>query len=283
MKPRILLRLHHGLGDILCALPAIKAYKEKHDCILHFHCIQNDLLANLPYIDCVINSRNMSKQQKRSYDKIINLQWDTTNNNFLNMHLIEMFANQLNVIINDRTPEIILTKEERESKFGFDYAVFHTQSGWHSRNWPVNKFIKVAKYVDDNIMPVVEVGQNTTPMGIGRPLIDQTGIRDLMSIVYNAQLFVGVDSFVAHLAGIFKVPSVSIWGSTSPKHRIIGSDTYPIINPDEKCIGCHHHPSTKREKNGEPICIFNNYQCIWGIPADIVIDKIKTLFPSGSD
>ena len=137
---KIMIRLHHGLGDILCALPAIKAYKEQNDCELFFHCIQKELLYNIDYIDTNIYDKDIEKEK---YDKIIALKWDVRDKKYLTMHMVDMFAAQLNVSLDNKIPKIVLTDKEKEPIHKGNYAVFHTQSNWHSRNWPLNKFKKV--------------------------------------------------------------------------------------------------------------------------------------------
>ncbi|MBK9170477.1 MAG: glycosyltransferase family 9 protein [Bryobacterales bacterium] len=99
------------------------------------------------------------------------------------------------------------------------YAVFHPFASQPDKTWPPERFIEVARHVENN--------QGITPVFLGgdeddfRPFAawrcwSGKPLTEIKKLVRSACLFVGNDSGPAHMAAAFGVPVVALFGSSNP-------------------------------------------------------------------
>jgi heptosyltransferase-2 len=131
------------------------------------------------------------------------------------------------------------------------YFVVHPGSGSFSvaRRWPVEKFGAV---IEDTVRKlglicVVVGGADEMDLGVrlsasasGRVknLCGQTDLPALLAILEGAELFLGNDGGVAQLASTLNVPSVVVYGPTSPKTWGPFSERSRAVRLDLTCSPC---------------------------------------------
>ena len=76
-----------------------------------------------------------------------------------------------------------------------------------------------------------------------------------------------VDSAPLHIAQKLGIPTLSIWGPTTPQSRIIIDDSNQVIFHQVSCSPCVH-------LSGELPCKGNNF-CIKDITQEEIITKLK--------
>ncbi len=158
------------------------------------------------------------------------------------------------VVHADRPEYIVASNEKMEAQeflknAGVDLnrslALIAPGSGWSGKNWLPERFGEVARWLaDGNGFQVAWIG------GKGEEsLVPESGKNDfnwmgktslplLAAIIENARLFIGNDGGLLHFAAALNVPTVSIWGPTSPgKWGPKGKHHVQIRNAD-RCEGC---------------------------------------------
>jgi len=95
-----------------------------------------------------------------------------------------------------------------------------------------------------------------------------------LAIISNVDCMVSMDSANMHLASLFNVPVVSIWGATHPFAGFYGwaQDDKNIVQIDLSCRPCSVF--------GNKPCYRGDHACMNRIAEDVIVDKIKNLPPS---
>ncbi|TMR90848.1 glycosyltransferase family 9 protein [Nonomuraea basaltis] len=102
-------------------------------------------------------------------------------------------------------------------------AIVHPGAAYPARRWPPERFAQVAAALDDVVVtgnteevPLARKVAELAGLPPGRMLAGQTRMADLIDLVSRARLVVCGDTGVAHLATAFCVPSVVLFGPVSP-------------------------------------------------------------------
>jgi ADP-heptose:LPS heptosyltransferase len=151
--------------------------------------------------------------------------------------------------------EYVVTPEERQAASEFlrmeavdltrPLALFAPGSGWSGKNWLPERFGAVAEWLaaakgfqiawvgTPNEVALVPASRSGDWNWVGK-----TSLSLLAGIMARAQLFVGNDSGLLHFAAALDVPSVSIWGPTSPGKWGPKGDLHRTIRKAERCADC---------------------------------------------
>jgi len=125
-------------------------------------------------------------------------------------------------------------------------AVVHCEPtrGWDSRALPLDKFRFITNYLRNKGFSILEVGSKYL---LNSDInVKNTSYSDLVSIMKNAKIFVGLDSGPWHIAQAFDIPSVVPFGMIDPKYRVVSSKTFPVVVEWLKCLGCQHWQKAPR-------------------------------------
>ena len=151
--------------------------------------------------------------------------------------------------------EYVVTAEEREAAAQFaaaegvdssrPLALLAPGSGWSGKNWLPERFGEVARWLsvergfqlawvggagEETLVP--EVG------AVGFNWVGKTGLFQLAAVMERARLFVGNDGGLLHFAAALNVPTVSVWGPTSPGKWGPKGPFHRQIRNVERCEGC---------------------------------------------
>ncbi|MBF8192525.1 glycosyltransferase family 9 protein [Nonomuraea sp. K274] len=103
-------------------------------------------------------------------------------------------------------------------------AIVHPGAAYPSRRWPPERFAEVAAALDDVVVtgnaeevPLAMRVAELAGLPPERVLAGRTRLADLIDLVSRSSLVVCGDTGVAHLATAFCVPSVVLFGPVSPK------------------------------------------------------------------
>ena len=151
--------------------------------------------------------------------------------------------------------EYVVTPEERQAASEFlrteavdlarPLALFAPGSGWSGKNWLPERFGAVAEWLaaakgfqiawvgTPNEVALVPASRSGDWNWVGK-----TSLSLLAGIMARTQLFVGNDSGLLHFAAALDVPSVSIWGPTSPGKWGPKGDLHRSIRKVERCADC---------------------------------------------
>ena len=100
-----------------------------------------------------------------------------------------------------------------------DYCVIHPQATAEEKIWPAERFAELARRVDTELgLEPVFIGASDVELAPfeGFSRVSGVPLRDAMSLVHGASLFVGNDSGPAHLAAAFGRRGVVLFGGSDP-------------------------------------------------------------------
>jgi len=132
-----------------------------------------------------------------------------------------------------------------EAGISGDYAVLHPMPGHSAKEWSIDGFSYVARYLKEKkgLRSVLvggkgekdyvhEIVKDSESGAID--LSGRTGLAELGELVKNAKLFVGVDSGPAHIAAACGTPSVVLFsGANDPRQWAPRGDNVRVIYPGE--------------------------------------------------
>lgn len=151
--------------------------------------------------------------------------------------------------------EYVVMPEERQTAANFlkiegldpalPLALIAPGSGWSGKNWLPERFGAVAEWLTQTQgFRVAWVGgageESLVPKSRGSDMnwVGRTSIPQLAAVLEKAKLFVGNDSGLLHIAAALGVPTVSIWGPTSPGKWGPKAPIHRHIRKIERCEGC---------------------------------------------
>lgn len=129
-------------------------------------------------------------------------------------------------------------------------VIFHPGPTWPVREWPQDHWQALAKYLQKfPSVRILQIGsQSSLTQGTRPPeaipgvisWLDRLNLEDTASLLSLADLFVGVDSGMLHLAASLNVQIVGLWGPTSPQFRFSPEESSFFVVSRTACQGCHH-------------------------------------------
>jgi len=267
IKLKILVSLDWNLGDEIMAIPVYKAVRDKFpNSIINAKVRYPEILYNNPYIN-QINTKMIN------YDRIFDLKEENKTEN-----RITYLEKKLKFKINDRIPKVHI----RENEIVRDYILEAVHSNkkkvalsaganWNSRQWGIEKFKKIAKYLIDKYdLLLIELGRDCESIGLGLNLINKTSIREAAIILKRCNLFIGNDSGLLHLALAVGTPVIGLYGPLNPCKLVENKNIFYPVWSRINCRGCWSngymlHPD---------VCPKGNPECLSQIDAE---DVIRTL------
>lgn len=124
-----------------------------------------------------------------------------------------------------------------------DHIVLHLGAKHRDRWWPLDRFIEVRQALPNVVITAGPAErQRALEMGV-EPSAGSLG--DLLAIIQSARLVISADSGVAHLAYAYRRPSVTLFGPApaarwgppdDAQHKILGNrNVYEAIRPEGPC------------------------------------------------
>lgn len=171
--------------------------------------------------------------------------------------------------------------EQKEAKNPYDRLkiLIHPGSGSIRKNWPVSNFMEIfEKLRIAGMNPEIILGpaeQNLSEIFVrhlpaGSNIHILTDLSDLMTMLKQSDGFIGNDSGISHLAAFTGIPTVVIFGPSSPTRWKPFGRAVESIRPETDCKPCF--------ETGETDC--KEMKCLEGITPEMVINaflKIKEL------
>lgn len=154
-------------------------------------------------------------------------------------------------------------------------------SVWHTKRWLLEYWAKLAELVEEKFKARIVVIGGTSDIGeaekllklSGAKLVSLAGKSDfgvLNALMERVSIFISNDSGPAHVAAMRKVPTVVIFGSTTPELGYVphGSDV-GIVQISLDCRPCGRHGYKK--------CPKEHFRCMKDITPDMVFEAVSKL------
>lgn len=176
--------------------------------------------------------------------------------------------------------ELLITKLTRE--IPSPVITVHPGASWNAgyRCWPLEKYISlIQRLIKEQQLKVILTG-NKSDIETGKKILKEVESPDIISvmgrttlaqtaaIIKLSNLFLGNDSGPLHIALALKVPSIAVFGSTSPEQVIGPQERCVVIRKNLACSPCYVH-----QYDYTPAC--KDFQCLNKISVDEVFNAVK--------
>ena len=100
-------------------------------------------------------------------------------------------------------------------------------------------------------------------------LVGKHTLEEELHFISALDVMLSMDSAGMHLASLRNIPCVSIWGATHPYAGFVGfgQENNPQIQLELPCRPCSVY--------GNKLCKYKNYECLWGIEVEKVLENFK--------
>ncbi|HEY0347467.1 MAG TPA: glycosyltransferase family 9 protein [Pyrinomonadaceae bacterium] len=156
-------------------------------------------------------------------------------------------------------------------------ALIHPAAAFETKQWPTENFARVIDEVAARgLTPVAIVAPkekqvlDSVVQQSSAPVIGLTDLSlpEVTALAARAQLFVGNDSGIAHMAAAVSTPCVVIFGSSNVAHwRPWTTNQNEVVREEMNCQPCHGYFCAE----------FETPQCILRIPVERVVAAIDRL------
>jgi len=235
---RNVVRMRMGIGDELCALPAIAEVKKLLPgarIAISRDTFHKEIFQGNPAFEAVGVGPEPG-------DNIVEFYYQTV----FDRTMPEHFALQAGLDgLADPVPRLYLSERETYplKRDGRPCLAVDTRANWVSRKWEHSRFEAVARALKEEYgLRIIEVGRNSP----GAPefleaadvsYADKLSLRQTASVISQCDGFLGSDSGLSHLAAAVGTKAFTLFGPVDARWRIHRGLTVPIF--DGECYGCY--------------------------------------------
>jgi len=252
-----------GMGDVIATLPTCRELKRRHpDRVFVYvtHPAFASLLALAGFSPRVVTARtgdlpNLSRFFFTSYRLVC----ADDANRAPTASFIEDFAASCGVTLPPGSkptlepPPALLGKigaEAAAARSGRPLILLHVGPTAKVKEWPRDKWIALVDLLNQSGCVVAQVGVDShtqwgsvesTLLPGAHSLLNTLTLAETACWIRQAQLFVGIDSGLVHMAVAVGTPAVLIEGPTDMFHFRPDLPVIPVRAENLPCLGCHHH------------------------------------------
>ena len=176
----------------------------------------------------------------------------------------------LNLNIRDRVPVLIVQSKRKKmalsilkrEKVPFDRPIIaiHPCSLWKYKEWRTSEFVSLIDYISINYnCTVVITGSKEERRRIKEMikkcktrvfnLAGRTSIGTLPGVLQVCKLFIGIDTGALHLAAAIGIPTIGIFGPSSPINWAPRGDQHSVVSKHMECVPCRQKGCDNSEKS----------------------------------
>jgi heptosyltransferase-1 len=130
------------------------------------------------------------------------------------------------------------------------FAVLFVGTRWESKNWFATQMARCVEILNhDHRLDVVLLGGKedqalaleaaTKARVVVTNLVGRTSLREAIGIIDKAQLAVGPDTGLMHIAAAVRTPVISLWGATNPQRTGPYGFGDLVIQGQAPCVPCN--------------------------------------------
>jgi len=211
-------------------------------------------------------------------------------------HLSEIYyrvALNIGAYNSNHSMEYIVSNNEKEWAYNFlsqhnkNYSkaliIIHPCAGWNAKEWPPDRYRELMRKISHDFNVSFVIVGSKGELGTIKTLLPQhednytvsictDGIREISSLIEQANLFIGSDSGFGHVAEVLDTPSILLYGPTNPIYSSPQHDPiHQVLVGDEPCQPTRaQYCLTNAGRNG---C--KTFACIRNIPVELVLERIR--------
>lgn len=255
----ILIKRRGANGDVLLLTPVIRALKTKWpNTEIHVATDCGQVLQGNPLVKSIQPYSRIETRGHVVFD--LDLSYEARPE----VHIVEAYSDVCGVEVEkdwklEIKPDF---SKENDSKQIPNSVVVHMGPSWISKTWKQDKWASLlGALLKDSFRVVFYLDSlNTTPQ--------QTA-----ALISRNELFIGIDSFPAHIAQAVGTPSVVLFGSTNPECILHPTANVIAVQGDQKKVKCigEHGRRTKPLTNAPPC----RGECMESITVDMVLEAVE--------
>lgn len=292
---------YSGIGDIICTFPAVLKLKERHpqatfiyNCHRPYACLPR-MAGVTDFVTDLLQTGVLRYWYPWLFSAFYEFpSADELPNDFCKQYLVKEYAANHGADVVNRHPLLqfspaaaakaaqLLTSEMQS---GRPIIIFHGGPTWPVKEWPQAAWSNLVQALRERgYSNLIQVGTNHH-LSLGsvgnveiqrtKSLINQLTLEETVAVISRADLFVGVDSGLIHLAAALQVPSVGIFGPTKAEIILPPSNASNSVVSRVECQGCHHRVPRIHWETGCP----HDIVCMKSIPVAEVLAACLRLLP----
>lgn len=258
MLRRILVERVGGFGDLVLLTPVLRALKEQTKAEIHVSCMAHygQVLQGLPFVDQVV-PYPLPLEMAKQYDDMVFLENAIEHNpRAKDTHMTALFAQLIGIdapadmkpAYHVRPSEAVWANEMFPRVNGTRRACIQVGASAVCRVYPRNHMGAVIGTLCKRGWEVFLLGQKgeiQTPNGAPPNLrnLAEFGLtmRQSAAVLNAADVFIGNDSALLHIAGALGVPAVGLYGPFPWRLRTAHCPTTHALTGNGACSPCFHH------------------------------------------
>jgi len=230
------------MGDVLWIEPLIRQLANSYSKVI-VHTLYNELFENYPLSNVVFRKKlNVFEKIAARLRLPFFITLDQAYEKEPHMHLLHAYQKAARLPLTNEYPHIYLTEAEKKNYAGErPYVVLNLfpESYRNFRKVYGVDWEEVVAFLQAQSYKVIYIGQRSST--IPGVIYYDTSIREMLSLIYNAKLFIGIDSGPSHIAASLSVPSLLFFGSVNPVYRHFASlFKGQIMQKPCEFAGCYH-------------------------------------------
>jgi len=280
-RPRVVVQRRYARGDVLQATPIVRAIRDKFpDHTLVVSTDINEVFAANPHVDLLMATS--SGFQPRADDLVVNL--DEAYERRPRQHILSAYAEAAGVALPNPALQLHLDRHDYQTvgsllkQAGDAWQTVSRLVAVHmgatpDRSWPPAHWqTLIAALQADPRIGIVALGAGADfhPPAVARvlDLVGRLDLRETAAAVAIADVLIGPDSALLHVAAAVGTPAVGLYGMADPNLRVpLGAEQTAIRSP-VNCAGCLHDLPAP---NVNPRCKFGKSFCMEAIALATVI------------
>ena len=299
-RPVVVVRRGFNLGDVICTWPAVRMLRGKYPgCLLIYETAAPfvDVVKAAGVADIVLSNSRPLKRLTDQFairaDHCFTPHYSDETGDGDGLHIVHEFARALSVVISDPQPRLPVAAAWRTSMvqavLSHDRSrtgpliVVHSGPTWGVRTWPGERWNTLCRRLIAELdARIIQLGTTTLVPGTGMVDIRIDGAFDCVgtlalgesiAVVASADLFIGIDSGLLHIAGAVGTTSLCIFGPTRAAYRLPLATPSRGVTAAVPCAGCHH---TRPIGHTIATCP-HNVKCMRSIEAETVFEAVTQL------
>lgn len=270
MRLPIYLIRRKALGDVLWIEPVIRQLSKRYKKVIVYTKF-NSLFENYPADNVIFKNKLNVVEKFLGWLKVLKfILLDKAYETKPLMHFLHAYQLKAGVGKTDEYPRLYLNDfEKKEFANEKPYVVLHidTPSEKNYRRVYGINWGEVVAFLHSKNLQVIYPGDAANK--IPGVKYYNTSIRQLIALIYNASLFIGIDSGPSHIAASLNIPSVLFFGSVNPQFRHF-KEMHNAVIMQKPCVyaGCYHNLENELHGNtckivgseGMPPCTIHTTQ-----------------------
>jgi hypothetical protein len=222
----------NGIGDVVCASYALWPYSEDKDVIL-YAAKHNDWLEAIGMRSIDVKKYDFNYRNDKYKTQFLDISNGADYNTKIkhNKNFKEAYSAKLGVLP-------IRPKVHADRTIPGDYAVVAPFAAYKCREWGEGKYLELCKILKGRYGRVIVLSADERVRKFSEySVMNWASPKEVMSAIAHCRVFVGNDSGMAHVAGLFDIGSFVIMTQLDPASVYSHTPITPIV-PDYGCTGC---------------------------------------------